>query len=329
MLTLAMAMVLTGLALPAQNYKLLPRKGSVVEKVPPWRQYTQQNPPPDKQYVFFDEAGAEYVVYFPESLKTGEADGGRTLSFRFRPQFIVEPHVSVSVSKDGNICVYEYSVENGSSASDAIRWFYVVAPTTETPMSVTHATWLPSRLNGVGRPVAPQSALVDNAELRDPRKMGRFISWTCSDRASPIKPGMSLGGFRVRSRGLPGITTAYAATGTALRTPFELPPEVMDQIVPLLAIENNYKTTVTIGPKYEVNSQSVSDMAQDYLRSVDHLIGNGWLSNSDYSQEMKRVLESVIKSGERGPIQFDAMPKNQLEDEIGSAMKLALGAPLP
>ncbi|MCC6362745.1 MAG: hypothetical protein IT165_04430 [Bryobacterales bacterium] len=316
---------LIGLVLSAQHYTLLPRKRSAVEAVPPWRQYTQDNSPPAKQFVFFDEAAAEYVVYFPEPLKTGDPGGGRMLSFRFRPQFIVDPHISVNVTRESDVYTYDYIVANGQSAREAIRLFDIVVPPAETPIRTSHGTWYASKLNGAGRPVAPQAALVGNGDLRKPEKMGRFVAWTCVDSAQPIKPGEKLDGFRVLSRALPGITTAYAATGRALRTPFEIPPEVMDQIVPLLLVENNYKTSVTIGPKFDVGTHSIPDIARDYQVSLSHLIGDGWASNSAYTQEMSRVLQSVAKSGQRGSIQFQSTPTSQLEKEIGAAIQIALG----
>jgi hypothetical protein len=134
--------------------------------------------------VFFDEETAEYVVYFPERLKTGAPDGGRMLIFRFQPQFIVEPDVRVATSRseDGTIS-YVYGIANQVSARGSIRSFDLVVPAVETPIKMDHPTWRSTLLKIPGQPVAPQAALMENDELRDPSKMGRFLSWTCSDTA--------------------------------------------------------------------------------------------------------------------------------------------------
>lgn len=306
--------------------RLLPRPRSPVEAVPKWRDYSAQNPPPAKRYVFFDEAAEEYVVLFPESLQTG-ASGGGMQTFRFRPQFVVEPQVSATLTRleDGAIS-YEYELTNGLAAKDAIRWFYIVVPLEETPRSIHHDTWRVSRLQSTGKPVAPQAALVRNEELRDPGTMGRFLFWNSSDTAPPIEAGATLGGYRVVSNALPGITTAYAATGKALRPPFEIPPEVMDQIAPLLLIENNYKALVTVGPKFR-SSEGVARIAQDYRKALSHLTENGWLdAGSGYVRELTALLDSAAQAGRRSPIDLRSAPRTSLERSIGAAIALALGS---
>jgi hypothetical protein len=312
----------------AHGHRNLPRPRSPVEAVPVWRHYTKEKPPPTKRYVFLDEDTAEYVVYFPESLKTGQADEGRMILFRFRPQYIVAPTVRASVSReDDDALTYEYDLHNADFAKDAIRWFFLVLPLEVSPTKVDHKSWRPSRTDDYSQPVAPQAALVQNDEIRDPKKMGKFVYWTCGDLADPLAPGTSLKGFRISSRALPGITTAYATTGKVLRTPFEIPPEVMDQIVPLLIIENNYKAVATIGPKFDAVKATVTEIARDYHQSISHIVNDGWIEDTEYVREMKAILDGVAKSGRRAPIRYRVLPKTFLEGEIGKAIIVALGTP--
>jgi hypothetical protein len=326
----ALAIGLASLGAWGQSPRPVPRPRSPVDSLPLWRGYDSTHPAPAQKYVFFDTDSAEYVVYFPERLKTGAADDGRVLGFRFQPQFVVEPDIRVAVHSQGEGYVYEYAVTNSASARAPIRNFILVLSPNDASARLEHPTCHPSPTQAGRAPFAPQAALFEGAELRDPSHMGIFAYWSCGSTAEPITPGATLGKFRVFSTFLPGITTAYASTGNALRTPFELPPEVMDQIVPLLVPENSFKAAATIAPKYRSDGPEAATprlIAQDYQQALTQLTKDRRVSSeSAFVDEVRALLNTVVGTDKRTPIQFRSSPGSNLEKEIGAALQLALGS---
>ncbi len=277
----------------------------------------------------------EYVVCFPERLKTGPSDDGRVVLFRFEPQFLVEPLITVSLSRTADKrIVYEYAISNAASAKRSVAWFSLVAEQDDSFLTTEHPAWVTYGVGtpGPAHPVAPQAALFDRPELRSPANMGKYVSWSASDRAPRIQPGASVGGFRLRSEWLPGLTTAYTHTNQVLRIPFELPPEVHDQIVPLLAPECNYRSTATIGPRFRPANGAPTDtgrIAGDYERGIARLISDGRLSDdSPFVVELRTVLAAAGKPGRRDRIHFLSTPGTTLEREIAAAVAMALDVAL-
>lgn len=99
----------------------------------------------------------------------------------------------------------------------------------------------------------------------------------------------------------------------------------MDQTVPLLLVENNYKAFVTIGPKFHAQEATVGQIVADYRRALNRQTKDGWLSPA--SKYMQEAGQWKAVTGRRVPIKFRATPKTSLENEIGVAMKIALGVP--
>ncbi len=273
----------------------------------------------------------EYVVCFPERLKTGQPDNGRMVLFRFEPQFLVEPLITVVLSRTADKrIVYEYAIANAASAKRSVAWFSLVAEHDDSSLTTEHPAWVTYGVGtpGPAHPVAPQAALFEGPELRSPANMGKYVSWSASDRAPRIQPGASVGGFRLQSEWLPGLTTAYTHTNQVLRIPFELPPEVHDQIVPLLAPEHNYRATATIGPRFRPVNGAPRDterIAADYERGITRLVRDRRLSgDSPFVVELRSVLAAAGKPGGRDRIHFRSTPRTTLEREIAAAVAMAL-----
>lgn len=301
-------------------------------RVPAW---PPPPPPADPRasgvYVFFDSTAQEYVVSFPERLKTNRDDEGRMIEFRFQPQFVVEPQISVQVSKGEDGFVYEYQVRNGPGARDAIRWLNFVVSPADSSLTMEHPTWATLRLTGPA--VAPQAALIDWDEMRKEGNLGRFGTWSSSPKGQPLEPGGIQTGFRMKSKFLPGLTTLFASTGIALRVPFELPPEVSDQVVPLLSPERNFRITVTIAPKFppaDDPSASPASIAQDYRNALSRLSQDGRLSGgSAFVKEADSLLRAVSANNSRTKIRFLSKPQPGLESEIAAALRLVLDSDPP
>jgi hypothetical protein len=300
----------------------LPRPGSPVEKLPEWRHVKQV----DKQFVFFDSEKDEYVVEFPERLNY--PDSNRMIVFRFKAEFIVEPSVSVTLSPvPDNEIDYDYTVSNASSAPGSIQRFSLVVPSDENEMRLFHTNWNVPRRLAAGMTVAPQAALFSGREMHNPLNMGRFATWLSSNSGQPIKPGGQLGGFRVRSDWLPGITTAYAATGMTLRTNVEIPTEVAEQLGPFFAPENCYRTIVTIGPKYARTSDNRSSILKSFLGDIERLIALGYLSKeSAYVMNLVAYLRAQIEQPKPEVSLLVTEPQTPLEKEIAAATKISLRA---
>lgn len=299
-------------------------------RLPAWPADGVLRPPlPGNHYVFYDAAAQEYVVRFPERLGLGGDDGGEIIQFRFQPQFVVEPTVAATVSKGkDDVFEYGYSITNGPTAKDAIRWFSVVVPMSGEPPVLQHPTWISYGPNMSGAPFAPQAALFEGPDLRKPANMGTFAGWTSSNKAPPINPGNTVAGFRIESKLLPGITTAYFQTGIVLHTPVELPPPVHDQVAPLLIPENAYRAVATIGPKFLAShgtAESPEAVARDFQRCIQRLVRDGRIStDSAFAKEAAKLLEQSAVAGACRPIRFQSVPKSSLEHEIANAVQLSL-----
>ncbi len=274
-------------------------------------------------FVFFDADKQEYVIRFAKSVKTGEARDHDVITFRFQPQFAVVPRIDVKQSRksDGSFS-FDYSVSNETTAKDAIRIFAIVASVGDTSLKADHSTWRSSP-PVVTRAVAPQAALFPLHLVRSSAAMGVFLQWDGFDH--PIEPGRQGGVFHLSSSYLPGPTTAYVATGRALRTPYELPIPVMDQITPLLAPERNYRVLPAIGPRFPPGT-APKVIAKDFLVAIEQWKAYGWLlSDSAVVRMIQRYLNERLAANEQGGARID-IPKtsSRLEQELMAAINLSL-----
>lgn len=312
----------------AQHARRQPRPHSPVGLLPEWDGGKSQF---DDQYVFFDSSTDEYVVRYPENLNDGAHDSKRMIVFRFRPEYLVEPSVRVHLSSSASGgFVYRYTVANALTAPDSIRTFKVVVPSHDATIQLFHPNWVYAGVHAISMRVAPQAALFSGTDLEKPANRGRFVLWMSSTRGTPIGPGTQESGFRIQSLLLPGITTAYFSTLKILRTPSEMPQRVVDQLTPLVAPENNYKSAPTIGPMYDLQRSkplTLLDIARDYRANIIRLVSLRYLQDGSlYVREVLKWLDGFLSGPDSRSRRVDAAPETPFEQEIDEAMKIALNS---
>lgn len=307
-----------------QPGRMLPRPHSPVSRVPPWRGYGEKNPPPAGQYIFFDQSAGEYVVCYREGLARQDPDHGKLVVYRFHPSFVAEAGFGTAVGMAGpGEVVYEYSVANLAGSKEAIWWFSLAIPDNADVTHAEHSTWVGYGVPRMGPPVAPQTALYPEGEIRDPANLGWFLSWT-KGSAKPIPPGGGLDGFRLRSHQLPGIITAFAVAEGRRPPSLTSPGEVIEQYAPLAALENDWRTAVTIGPRF-APSATPKTVASEYARALAHLVTDGWLpSASAYVGELRRFCGALAATGRPIRLSIASTPSSRLEADIGMALAFTL-----
>src|SRR5258708_3379158 len=247
------------------------------ERLPPWPKDGIIPASLQQNYVFRDEKTAEIVLSFPES--NGEPDGPRTV-YRYRPQNQVEPHVSVTISRDNEGRYrYAYTVENAPTARQGIDIWSVVSPGSNCDIIVDHPSWAKLR---AARSHARQAALPGLSE-------GEYIDWV-SDKAGVIAPGTSVTGYTLVSSYGPGFTTAFFQGGKPLGTRGDLPIAVVRELAPLMKIDVNSRATVTIGPRFPKGT-SRAIIAAEYRTGIKTLVKEGVLEQkSGFVQNVTTIL---------------------------------------
>ena len=282
--------------------------------IPPW---PNDNQPPadlaDTHFVYTDVKTGEYVISYPEGLGTPDRTN-RRMTFRWEPANLVDPQVSVKMSKspDGSV-TYDYTVTNGPKGKRALRWFSIVAPSGDDTVKTSHPKWHadPPAMPGA----APQAGLKDGPELRVAANMGRFVSWV-NQTQDPLLSGRSMSGFRLSSKFRPGVVTAYAHTGNVLATPVSLP---------LMKPEVDYRSTLTIGPKFDPRMDDAY-VSSDYAFCVQRLVNAGRLSaDSPFVKEALSLLNTIMEANKGMAINFSAKPANPTEAELAAALQLTFG----
>ncbi len=113
--------------------------------------------------------------------------------------------------------------------------------------------------------------------------------------------------------------------------PDRLPAQVQEQLARVLAPENNWKSCVTIGPKFNPDGGPSKDpiwVANDYRLALEKLrvLDQRVTGDSAFVQELTSILVAVSQSGQRIPIRFKSVPASALEKEIAEAVVLALSS---
>ena len=283
---------------------------------------------PGNEYLFYDRQRDEVVVYFPETLNDPGADSEKWIEFRWEPQFLVAPVVKAEFMRsEDNWYEYKYAVANGSSAKRQIKFFTLVVPINADDLILSHPTWFSFASKQIPPSGRPQAAIVDSKGLRDSANLGRSAGWMPKDYSQGINPASGIDGFGVRSRFLPGIITAFAHSGSALRVNVEIPPKIHDQMVTLLAPERNYRSLATIGPKFPADAQPAL-VARDFQNVLDFLTKQGCLAtDSPLIKEIKGILDKSASANARFPIVFRAKPSTEFEAQIAQALVASLEFP--
>ena len=192
--------------------------------------------------------------------------------------------MEISRETDGSYR-YLYALRNGPSSRQSIDIFSIVGPGPDSEIRVEHPFWGKVRAKGSK---AKQAALPPGTPD------GEYINWASGGKAVP--PGGTATDFVIVSNYRPGFTTAYAQGGRYLS--FNAggpPPEVARQLAPLMKLEVNNRTTLTLGPRFAPEAPR-SLVAADYRLVMQQLLKTAAVSESDFFRIVIKLLDDCAAS---------------------------------
>jgi hypothetical protein len=143
-----------------------------------------------------------------------------------------------------------------------------------------------------------------------------------------IQPGSTKKGFEIESNLKPGFTIGYfsraESVAATVATSGNIPKAVKDQLDPLLSIEYNSKTLLTIGPKFD---KAVDDrtVAQDFIEGINSLSRSGALdANSEFVKNTLSDLKGIAPGAAAASVKLTAQARTPVETEVLNALRAAL-----
>lgn len=291
--------------------------------VPAWPKDGVIPPQLKDKYVFVDLAKNEYVLAYPENLGTEsfEKDGPKALKIaRYELLRNVEPAVLVTISPvNPSKYNYAYSVANGPAAKQSIDQWSLVLPVL-------------ARKDAIKKP-AGWLAVVQNPrnfKLKNPDwiRGGVAAVWSFLKPEEVIPPGTAKTGFELESDLRPGFTIGYFRKAESIEakvaTSGNVPKAVQDQLDPLLSVEYNSKTLVTIGPKFEKVTDDRT-VAADFVEGITALGRSGALDpNSEFVKDTISELKKIQPGAAASAVKLTAQARSPVETEILNALKISL-----
>jgi hypothetical protein len=289
------------------------------------------------KYVFIDTDKNEYVVAYPENLPVTETpaakeayqkDGPGPLRIGHYPLLRnVDPAVVLTVTATGGKYKYAYNVADGPKAKQSIDQWIIVIPEQAADADIkSPAGWF-AVLQGDRMFKVKNPGWIKN---------GAAAVWSFEKAEQVIQPGGALTGFELDTDLRPGFTLAYfrkaetvdaqvAASGCGVSSNCAgIPKPVRDQLDPLLQVEYNSKTIVTLGPKFDKSADDKA-VAADFIEGITTLSHAGGLDpNSDFVKNALMELKNTQSSG--ASPKLTAPAKTPVETEILAAMKISLRA---
>jgi hypothetical protein len=169
-------------------------------------------------------------------------------------------------------------------------------------------------------------------------KNGAAAVWSFEKAEQVIQPGGTLTGFELDADLRPGFTLAYfrkaesvdaqvAASGCGVSSNCAgIPKPVRGQLDPLLQVEYNSKTIVTLGPKFDKSADDKA-VAADFIQGITMLTRTGGLDpNSEFVKSALMELKNVQSSANGTTPRLTAPAKTPVETEILAAMKVSFTA---
>ena len=109
-----------------------------------------------------------------------------------------------------------------------------------------------------------------------------------------------------------------------VHVPDDFVEPVKDQLDPLLRVEYNSKTIVTLGPKFDKSADD-KIVAADFIEGITTLSDTGGLDpNSDFIKNALMELKNVLSNGNETTLKLTAPAKTPVETEILASMKISL-----
>lgn len=289
--------VLTFLALLSATVHAQRDYGREFRSIPTWPDKGMVLGELDGSHVFLSEDGGQMVLAYATAVPSGAGDKGignlRVEKFDRNNQ--VDALVLVDVQRRGSYYTYEYRVSNSAQASQAIRSVSVVATKFADGDTISGpqrwgAAYVASRINAVRYAIG--------------RSEGVFLDWYVNDPhtnvdpdASAIPPGGDLDGFRVTTRGKPGMTLAYVQGGDPPGLRKDMPSAVLEQTVPLMQLEFNSQNVVTVGPKFDADA-SQREIFRDFYSGIVRMLDAGQIDRSSPAVgRALAVLQACLQAG--------------------------------
>ncbi len=217
---------------------------------------------------------------------------------------------------------YEYQAANLAGASEEL-WTWVLPLAFREPVRITRAPlgWYGAEANpdetlqANAFEVMTYSLSKDRIQQLQASMIKRKVDWYAR-----IAPRHSRGPYRIASKALPGIVTAYFQGFSVPTANSSWPPEVLGQVLTLHFTENNSVSLLTLGPKFDPRIKK-SAIANDYLSVIDRAIKQKRLRPSAFLAEiMKQLSAGAIDSG----IHPASQPSTPLERQILSGLELSV-----
>lgn len=220
--------------------------------------------------------------------------------------------MTTKVTFDGakNLYRFEYRIENPAKNDGEIYFVQIFLPfdlNAETPVSSAGLTHCPNFHKSISEevlngghavPVGSESpkgwscGYANLADFKDP-SFG-WGSW----KAETIKPGKSLGGFVLLSRGLPAIRDILIQPDIDLD---RLPPEYQENVTKTAALENKVKWMgKVIGPKAPPKVFKASDFSQYLSSLLESSSKLAWVKDSGILKSLEAKLDQVRKKIDAG-----------------------------
>jgi hypothetical protein len=241
----------------------------------------------------------------------------------------VDPAVLLTVTSTAGKYKYAYSVADSPKAKQSIDQWSIVIPVQAANSAIKHpAGWF-------GIMQGDRAFKVKNPDWI---KNGAAAVWSFEKPEQVIQPGGVLTGFELETDLRPGFTVSYfrkaesvdalvAASGCGAGANCTgMPKPVKDQLDPLLKVEYNSKTIVTLGPKFDKSADDKA-VAADFITGITMLSKSGGLdANSDFVKSALTGLKDVQTTGNGASLKLSAPAKTPVETEILGAIKVSLHA---
>jgi hypothetical protein len=205
------------------------------------------------------------------------------------PATRIDPAVECSVSDDGGVYLYSYSVSLSSASQQYLVSFMISHPATIHNATKPNSRWTQGEF--------AQHKVWDWSNT----KMDSSGLWTPT---TDVAPGDSLGGFSIRSAGLPAIVSSYfEGNAPLLAFSAEPPTKMYDLLDPILVFPNNTIIRRTLGPKdppTPFNSINFLDTIKTYINESRSL---GWITNDPTANKYTAFIDSArsnLQANRRG-----------------------------
>jgi hypothetical protein len=294
----------SGLAIELPTLPLYPKDGNIPA--------TFQD-----RFVFLDRQANQIVVAF-QPIPGSKA---RSVAQRTSLATGVCPSLTTAFKRNETGAIdYEYQAANLAGARQTL-WTWVLPLASREPVTIAG---VPLGWNGVE--ANPNETVQAGAQLLQNSRIRRKVDWYARSVAG-IPPRQARGAYRLTSKALPGIVTAYFQGLAVFGADSSWPPEVLDQVLALNGTDNNSVSLLTVGPKFDPGVKK-SAIANDYLSVIARAIEQKRLRPSAFLSEAMAQLEALSQpkadSAHNTTIKSASQPSTPLERQILSGLELSL-----